>query len=66
MTRKIIFDLEPLDYASLREQKLCLLKAAEKHPILHGLVHLIDHIQDQAVASGVPEIQVFGRGNCDA
>jgi len=61
MPKKLNFELEPIDYVTLREQKRSLLECTDQFPILHGLVHLIDAIQDQAVDSGIPEENVFGR-----
>lgn len=48
-----------IDWGLLREQKLWLL--TQESPHADGLIHLIDAVQDQAVATGsATEIEVFG------
>ena len=55
-----------IDWALLRKQKLSLMQAiAEVHPViaqdLEGILHLIDHIQDEAAANSEIGIKtVFG------
>ena len=55
-----------IDWALLRQQKLSLLQAIEEaHPViaqdLEGILHLIDHIQDEAAANSEIGIkEVFG------
>lgn len=49
-------------YRLLCDQKrelLQLLDDGKATVIIHGVVHLLDHIQDEAVKSGVPEKIVF-------
>jgi hypothetical protein len=62
-------DLSNVDWRLLRKQKLSLLKAvkiraktgaSESAEHLRGLVHLLDHIQDQA-AEALGEEVVFGK-----
>lgn len=43
-----------IDWAMLREQKRVLLDLAERHPILDGVIELIDCIQGQAAEAGEP------------
>jgi hypothetical protein len=65
----VTIDLSNVDWSLLRKQKLTLLKTAqrrakmgESEPAEHlrGLVHLLDHIQDQA-AETLGEEAVFGK-----
>lgn len=50
-----------MDWALLREQKRHLLKLCEQDRAVHGVVHLIDSIQDAAVEDAVAtEEEVFG------
>lgn len=56
-----------IDFEALREQKMVLLKIAnrtqnpENRDALDGIVHLLDAVQDQVVNSGqLTEAQVFG------
>ena len=63
VTEPEIKDASPMDlninWALLREQKLWLL--TQESPHADGLIHLIDAVQDQAVATGsATEIEVFG------
>jgi len=67
--QRITVDLSNVDWPLLRKQKLTLLKtaqrrtktrAAESAEHLRGLVHLLDHIQDQA-AEILGEEAVFGK-----
>lgn len=51
-----------IDWPLLREQKRWLIAhqdAADEAPV-EGLLGLIDHIQDSAVADGLAEEEVFG------
>lgn len=52
-----------VDFELLRQQKQWLLSVRpdEKYPLVDGVIHLIDTIQDQAVAQGVSEAEVFGK-----
>ena len=65
----VTVDLSNVDWGLLRKQKLSLLKAVrikaktgatEAVEHLRGLVHLLDHIQDQA-AETLGEEVVFGK-----
>jgi hypothetical protein len=65
----VTVDLSNVDWGLLRKQKLFLLKAvkirakagaSESAEHLRGLVHLLDHIQDQA-AETLGEEAVFGK-----
>lgn len=50
-----------VDWAALRLQKLWLLELPGPVPEeAQGLVNFVDAVQDAAVASGVPELEVFG------
>lgn len=56
-----------IDFEALREQKMVLLKIANRtqnpdnRDALDGLIHLLDAVQDQVVNSGQrTEAQVFG------
>jgi hypothetical protein len=53
-----------IDWQELREQKEWL--AAIQLPQAIGLVGLLDHFQDCAVAAGIPEQEVFGPPTPDA
>jgi len=63
MNSKINSDLKATDYATLQEQKRSLMECADRFPILHGLIFLIDEIQGDAIACGHSEKEVFGRDN---
>jgi hypothetical protein len=56
--------LQKIDWALLREQKeYCINEAANNAECAHiydGIVHLMDALQDQAVANGELEEVVFG------
>ena len=65
----VTVDLSSVDWGLLRKQKLSLLKAvkiraktgaSEAADHLRGLVHLLDHIQDQATETLGEEV-VFGK-----
>ena len=65
----VTIDLSNVDWSLLRKQKLTLLKTAQRRAKtgaseaaehLRGLVHLLDHIQDQA-AEILGEEAVFGK-----
>ncbi len=43
-----------LDWNMLRDQKLRLLELSNSHPILDGVIHMIDDIQDTAFEQGCP------------
>lgn len=58
---KMLVEVGGVDWAQLRAQKLQLLEAAERNPELHGIVNLLDEIQDQASVSLGKET-VFGVG----
>lgn len=50
-----------IDFPLLREQKEELLYDAEEFELdVSGIIHLIDALQDAAVAAGIPESTVFG------
>jgi hypothetical protein len=55
--------LPNIDWVLLRTQKLALISLADKSPehaaTADGLIHLLDALQDYAVASGVPQTTVF-------
>ena len=59
--------MKKIDWNLLRKQKRSLLKAINNDTSggkddLVGLLHLIDHLQDNAVETGeATEVQVFGR-----
>lgn len=57
------YDLCDINFPELREQKLALLNAIHEYSLpecIDGIIHLIDAIQDQAVANhGYPEEDVF-------
>ena len=60
--------LSNIDWPLLRQQKLALVSAslpahsADSDDALDGIIHLIDHIQDSMVESGVmTETEVFGK-----
>lgn len=53
------------DWKLLREQKALLLRLAcdDGYAVLDGVIHMIDDIQDRAVANGdATEAEVFGKG----
>lgn len=56
--------LMSIDWELLRKQKAALMSTiftgTSYEDELQGLVHLIDAIQDQACAAGVPEEEIFG------
>ena len=67
--QRITVDLSDVDWSLLRKQKMTLLKTAQRRAKtgtdesaehLRGLVHLLDHIQDQA-AEILSEEAVFGK-----
>ena len=52
------------DWKLLREQKALLLRITcdDDYAVLDGVIHMIDDIQDRAVANGdATELEVFGR-----
>jgi hypothetical protein len=49
----------PIDWTALAHQKRWLLRQADPSEEALGLVHLLDALQDAAVAGGVPEAFVF-------
>jgi len=51
--------MDKIDWALLRTQKEWL--TALSAPEAEGLLNLLDHIQDTAVANGVPTEVVFGK-----
>jgi len=65
--KEVKISLDNTDFSLLSEQKLTLLKLIESKAEpnsktighLQGLVHFLDHVQDQAVEAGVPEKTVF-------
>ena len=60
----VTMDMSGVDWVLLRHQKLALLEVMRRDARFDaegdGLLELIDSIQDQAVAAGVPEETVFG------
>lgn len=54
-----------IDWQELQHQKAALCAAAYGEPFrredLHGLVHMLDFIQDDAVRQGLSEQKVFGK-----
>ena len=65
----VTIDLSNVDWTLLRKQKLILLKTIQsitkpglsgRAEFLHGIMHLLDHIQDQA-AETLGEEAVFGK-----
>lgn len=66
MKATVTVTIENVDWKLLRRQKQTVLDALARpgitkdDPDLDGLVNFLDHIQDQAVAAGVPEKEVFG------
>lgn len=53
-----------IDWKLLREQKdYCINEAMNNKDAAHiydGIVNMMDHLQDEAVANGTPEEEVFG------
>lgn len=47
-----------LDWDLLREQKKLLLTLCDKHPLLDGVVELIDELQDSAHRQGCPVLWI--------
>lgn len=54
--------LERVDWEQLRLAKAMLVLKywSEQQSPVWGIINFIDHVQDQAVAAGVPEREVFG------
>ena len=72
--QRVTVDLSHVDWSLLRKQKLTLFRTAmrrtktgapETADHLRGLVHLLDHIQDQA-AETLGEEVVFGERSAEA
>lgn len=57
----MLVDMSSVDWDQLRQQKLELITLLETQPtsIVHGLVYLLDYIQDEA-ASEMGEQAIFG------
>ena len=56
------------DWKLLREQKalLLLLACDADYAVLDGVIHMIDDIQDRAVANGdATKAEVFGKGEAE-
>lgn len=51
--------MENIDWSLLRAQKQWLLSQDHEHA--HGLLHLLDAIQDDAIRQGFEEDVVFGQ-----
>lgn len=47
-----------LDWDLLREQKKLLLALAKDHPMLDGVIELIDELQDTAHRQGCPVLWI--------
>jgi len=70
MNHKLYMPLK-IDWALLRHQKQYLRamlydrdRCADEIEVLAGVIHLIDHIQDEAVVTRTAtELEVFGEGN---
>ena len=67
-SQQVKISLSKTDFSLLSEQKQTLLemlegKADSTYELtkshLQGLIHFLDHVQDQAVEAGVPEKTVF-------
>jgi flagellar basal body P-ring protein FlgI len=67
-SQKVKITLNKTDWKLLSDQKQTLLETLEgkadptyelNKSHLQGLVHFLDHVQDQAVEAGVPEKTVF-------
>jgi len=66
-SQKVKITLNKTDWKLLSDQKQTLLEmlegkaswSAHKSDHLQGLIHFLDHVQDQAVEAGVPEKTVF-------
>ena len=60
---KVTTNIASIDWAALQQQKLYLLHLTDTghdKPAVWGVIHLIDAIQDAAVADGlVPETEAF-------
>ena len=66
--RVVLLDGPKIGWDTLRNQKLCLLNTisfleseqmSNTAQQLTGIIHLIDYVQDQAVAAGYTEKEIF-------
>jgi hypothetical protein len=62
ITPTVTLTLERIDWDELRLGKIHLVSKiwSDKNSPAWSVIALLDHLQDQAVAAGVPERDVFG------